>query len=281
VSRADGGSRVAGAFARARAEGRAAFIPFLTCGDPDPSSTLPLCEALARAGADIIELGVPFSDPLADGPTIQRASERALAHGVGLALSLDLAAQIRRRVAAALILFTYYNPILRMGEERFAQRAVAAGVDGVLVTDLPLEEGSSLRRLLIDRGVDPILLVAPTSGKERIARAAAEARGFIYYVSRTGVTGEQARLPAGLAQEVQAVRGATDLPIAVGFGISTPDQVRGVAALADGVVVGSALVRAVEKAREEGGAPADAGTLARILEQEAARLCAAARREAA
>jgi len=262
-------SRIADAFASAKAAGRPAFIPFLTAGDPSPARTAPLCEALARSGAGIIELGVPFSDPLADGPTIQRASQRAQSHGVGLARSLELAADVRGRIGTALVLFTYYNPILRMGEEAFAARAQRSGVDGVLVTDLPLEEGQELRSRLIARGIDPILMAAPTSGAQRIAMVAAQARGFIYYISRTGVTGSQESLPDGLMAEIAAVRRAASLPVAVGVGISRPEQVASVGRAADGVVVGSALVSVVEESLDtSGGAAPD-------LE---ARLEAAARR---
>ncbi len=251
-------SRIAEAFATARAEGRPAFIPFITAGDPSPDLTVPLCEALFRAGADLIELGVPFSDPLADGPTIQRASRRALGQGVGLSRSLELAGEARARVETPLVLFTYYNPVLRMGEEGFADRAAAAGIDGVLVTDLPLEEGRSLRSLLGERGIDPILLVAPTSGEDRLARAVGEARGFIYYIARTGVTGARPTLPEGLAEQVAGVRRVAGLPVAVGFGISRADQVRSIGEVADGVVVGSALIDAIERALDGSGrAPAD------------------------
>jgi tryptophan synthase alpha chain len=272
-------SRIAEVFAAARRDGRPVFIAFITAGDPAPHLTVPFCEALERGGADIIELGVPFSDPLADGPTIQRASGRALAHGVGLARSLELAADARRRVGAPLVLFTYYNPILRMGEELFAGRAAVAGIDGVLVVDLPPEEGAGLRALLIARGIDPILLVAPTSGKDRIQHAAREARGFIYYVCRTGVTGARESLPEGLDEAIAAMREASSLPVAVGFGISSPEQVRSVGAVADGVVVGSALVAAVEEAVEGagGGAGAHSGIppdLPLRLERAAARLFA-------
>ena len=201
-------SRIAEAFARAGAQRRPAYVPFITAGDPAPGLTVPLCEALARAGADIIEIGVPFSDPLADGPTIQRATDRALSQGVGLARSIELAASARRRVPCAMVLFSYYNPILRMGEEAFAEAARSAGVDGVLVTDLPLEEAGGLRARLIARGIDPILLVAPTTGAARLALAAREARGFIYYICRLGVTGARSDLPEGLEGEVAAVRSA-------------------------------------------------------------------------
>ncbi len=263
-------SRIARAFASAKSAGRPAFIPFLTAGDPSPERTAPLCEALARSGAGIIELGVPFSDPLADGPIIQRASQRALSHGVGLARSLELAAEVRGRIGAALVLFTYYNPILRMGEEAFAERAQRSGVDGVLVTDLPLEEGQELRSRLIARGIDPILMAAPTSGAQRIAMVAAQARGFIYYISRTGVTGTQDALPDGLLAEIAAVKRAASLPVAVGFGISRPEQVAAAGSAADGVVVGSALVSVVEESLDPmGGAAPD---LEAKLEAEARRL---------
>jgi tryptophan synthase alpha chain len=196
---------------------------------------------------------------------------------VGLSRALELASEARRRVRAALVLFTYYNPILSMGEERFADRAAAAGIDGVLVTDLPLEEGATLRSLLMARGIDPILLVAPTSGKDRIQHAAREARGFIYYICRTGVTGARETLPEGLGAQIAAVRAASSLPVAVGFGISSPEQVRSVAAVADGVVVGSALVAVVEEsvAGPGGGAGAGSGIppdLPLRLERAAARL---------
>ena len=246
-------TRLSQAFAAARAEGRPARIPFLTAGDPVASLTVPLCEALARAGADIIELGVPFSDPLADGPTIQRASERALSQQVGLARALEMAGAARERLSTALVLFTYYNPILRMGEESFVEAAARAGLDGVLVTDLPLEEGGPLRRRLCARGIDPILLVAPTTDPTRLAESDREGRGFLYYISRTGVTGARDRLPESLAAELAAVRGAVRLPVAVGFGISSAEQVRAAGKMADGVVVGSALTMVIEQAAREAG----------------------------
>ncbi len=265
-----GGGRIAAAFEACRSQRRAARIPFLVCGDPSPEMTLPLCEALVRAGADIIELGVPFTDPLADGPTIQRAAGRALACGVALRQSIALAAQARQRIGVPLILFTYVNPIIKMGEEAFADQVAAAGVDGVLVTDLPLEEGERLRALLADRGVDPILLVAPTSGSARIAAAARAARGFIYCIARMGVTGARQDLPEGLAREVASIRDATSLPVAVGFGISTPQQVRAAGSIAQGVVVGSALVTVIEAAVARG----EQGSVVSQVEREASRVFA-------
>lgn len=238
--------RIEEAFARARERKRAAFIPYVTAGDPSAEATFEICRTLAEEGADVIELGVPFSDPLADGPVIQRACERGLASGMTLARALDLAARIRASAGDALVLFSYVNPILRMGLDRFAARCEASGVDGVLATDLPVEESAELRSALLGRNVRTITLLSPTSGASRIARLSEGAGGFIYYISRTGVTGERDALPHGLAGEVAEVRRATRLPVAVGFGISTHDQYREVAAFADGVVVGSAIVRAIE-----------------------------------
>lgn len=262
-------SRISYAFRLARDRGRPARIPFLMAGDPDPSVTIDLCRALERAGADIIEIGVPFSDPLADGPTIQRAAGRAIARGIDLAGALDLAAGARREVGSAIVLFTYYNPVLRMGEETFVRRAADAGLDGVLVTDLPLEEGGSLRAGLERNGLDPILLLAPTSNRDRIERTAAEARGFLYLISRTGVTGARGNLPDGLEEWIGRVREATALPLAVGFGISSPGQVSAIGRIADGVVVGSALVASVEAAVERGTPHSD---LAGALQREAGNL---------
>jgi len=244
--------RIADAFARARAGGRPALIPYITAGDPDLGSSHALVLALARGGADLIELGVPFSDPIADGPINQRAAERALRNGTTLPDVIALAGKLARVGAPPLVLFTYYNPIHRMGLAAFAAAAREAGVAGVLVTDLPPEEAGPLRAALDGSGVDLIYLLAPTSAPERIALVAREARGFLYFISRTGVTGVRDALPPGLEEQVRRVRAATALPVAVGFGISEPKQVREVAAFADGVVVGSALVRLIEEA---GAAP--------------------------
>jgi tryptophan synthase alpha chain len=240
-------SRIGGAFAALRAEGRAAFIPFLTAGDPSLAATVDLAETLAGAGADLIEIGVPFSDPLADGPTIQRASERALAGGATLAAVLDGVAEMRRRIDAPIVLMSYLNPILRYGLPRFAADARRAGADGVILSDLPVEEAGPIRERLDAAGLDLVLLAAPTSGPARLRRIAQAARGFVYVVTRTGVTGARAALPAELRALVAAIRGATRKPIALGFGISTPEQVRAAARLADGVVVGSAIVDRVAR----------------------------------
>lgn len=241
-----GMSAIADAFARCRKEKRSAFVPFLVAGDPDLETTGHLVTGLAAAGADVIELGVPFSDPIADGPVNQEAANRALASGTTLAGILATVAALRPRVDVPIVLFTYFNPIHAYGIARFADHAARSGVDGVLAVDLPPEEaaGEYLERCE-ESGIDPIFLLAPTSTKERIRAVAAHGRGFVYYVSRTGVTGSEGALPAGLAREVKALRRKLALPLAVGFGISTPEQAREVATLADGVVVGSALVRTI------------------------------------
>jgi tryptophan synthase alpha chain len=263
---------LAAAFAAARRDGRAAFVPFLMAGDPELETTGELAGALAAAGADVIELGVPFSDPIADGPVNQAAAERALAAGTRLAGILELVARIRRRVGAPIVLFSYFNPILRYGPARFAEHAAASGVDGVLCVDLPPEEAAAeLLPALRAHRLDPVFLLAPTSTRERVRAVARAGSGFVYYVSRTGVTGERAELPAGLAGEVRALRRALDLPVAVGFGLATPEQVATVSQVADGAVVGSALVRF---AAEHAGEP----DLLPLFAQRAARLAAATRR---
>ena len=229
-------------FAACRAEGRAALVVYTTSGHPDPESGLETLLALADAGTDILELGVPFSDPLADGPTIQLSSFRAIEQGVDLRWTLDLLARFRAERSTPVVIFSYLNPIMHYGVDRFLRDAVDAGANGVLVTDLPLGGDAGLERRFLDSPLDLIRLLAPTTKPERIREIAADASGFLYYVSRTGVTGAREALAAGLAHEVAAVRAATDLPVAVGFGISTPEQARTVAALTDGVVVGSAVV---------------------------------------
>lgn len=267
-------TRLAGAFARAKGAGRAALVVFVEAGDPDLATTGRLLPALAKAGADVIELGIPFSDPLADGPTIQRASERALAAGVTLAQVLDVLAAARAGgFTTPVVVFSYANPILAMGEADFAHRAREAGADGVLVTDLPPEEGRAFASILKSARLDPVYLLAPTSPDDRLRRAASLSRGFVYLVSRSGITGARAALPEDLGALVARVRRAVPrLPLAVGFGISTPDQVRAVAALADGVVVGSAVVAAIETAVRDGRDPvAAASELVRALAGAAAK----------
>lgn len=249
-------SRLRAVFARAAREERAALVVFVETGDPDLATTARLVPALARAGADVIELGVPFSDPIADGPTIQRASERAVAAGASLRKTIALAAGLRASGEdVPLVLFSYLNPILALGEAEFAHQAAAAGIDGVLVTDLPPEEGRRLASILKSSGIDPIYLLAPTSPPERLRKAGSLSRGFVYLVSRAGVTGARAELPADLADLVHRAKGEVGLPVAIGFGISTPEQVRAAASLAEGVVVGSAVVAAIAAAHAAGEDP--------------------------
>ncbi|HVR06737.1 MAG TPA: tryptophan synthase subunit alpha [Thermoanaerobaculia bacterium] len=250
-------SGIGEAFARCAAERRAAFIPFLMAGDPNLSATAGQLAALAAGGADIIELGVPFSDPIADGPVNQRAAMRALAAGTGLSGILELIARHRDQLGVPIVLFTYYNPLYARGLDRFAEQAAASGVDGVLCVDLPPEEAEGeLLPALRERGVDTIFLLAPTSTRERIARVGAASSGFVYYVSRTGTTGERASLPPDLVRDLKRLRRRLDLPLAVGFGISTPEQVAAVGKAADGVVVGSHLVSLVERMGDDPELPA-------------------------
>jgi tryptophan synthase alpha chain len=240
-------SRIATRFAALAARGEKALIAFLTAGDPSLDGTVEAAVAMAAAGADVIELGVPFSDPLADGPVIQRASDRALMRGTRLAGVLDAARRIRARCDVPLLLFSYANPLLRRGLARVAEEAAAAGVDGVLVTDLPPEEAAEWTACARRRALDTVFLAAPTSGEGRLRGIAAASRGFVYAVSRTGVTGERAALSEEGLALVRRLRALTATPIALGFGVSTPEQVRAAAAVADGVVVGSAIVRFLEE----------------------------------
>lgn len=249
-------SRIAGAFSRARREGRAVFIAYLTAGDPSPDATAGLARAIDRAGADILELGVPFSDPIADGPVLQRAAARALAAGTTLETVFSLARRIREETSLALILFSYANPILRYGVEAAAREARRAGFDGALLTDVPPEEAGGLHPQLRAAQLDTILLVSPNSPARRMDEAARLSTGFLYVVSRAGTTGARTRLPEDLPQTVRrARRAAGSLPVAVGFGISTPETARQAARIADGVVVGSALVHVSEQegTRREAG----------------------------
>jgi tryptophan synthase alpha chain len=242
------GNRLTKSLADLRARRRRALIPYIMAGDPTPQATERLVEILVAAGADIVELGVPFSDPIADGPINQRAGLRAMAHGMGLRPALDLVARVRERSAVPLVFMTYYNLVLRYGLERFCGDASGAGLDGLIIADLPPEEGGEL--IAASRGVDlaTIFLLAPTSTEERIRAVAATSTGFVYCVSRTGVTGIHDELPEGVRELVLRIREQTATPICVGFGISRPEQVREVAAFADGVIVGSALVKMIEDA---------------------------------
>lgn len=234
--------RLGEAFREAKRCKRAAFVPYITAGDPNLESTVGLVRALAHAGADVIELGVPFSDPMADGPTNQRAAERALESGTTLSGVLATVEVIRKDLEIPIVLFTYANPVLRFGLEAFAEDASTAGIDGVLFTDVPAEEMATFETVLSQSGLDLVMLVTPTSDKSRMKAAARYGGGFLYLVSRTGVTGAKEDLAAELQTNVRLARSASRLPVAVGFGISTPEQVARVATMADGVVVGSAIV---------------------------------------
>ncbi len=253
-------SRLRAAFDRAASERRAALVAYLTYADPDPQTSIAVIEAACRAGADVIELGVPFSDPSADGPSIQKAMERALEAGGSLPGALDAVADLRKRgIATPIVLFGYYNPIFVMGTQTFAARAGAAGVDAVLTVDLPVDEIAELAQPLAAKGVDVIPLVAPTSTAERIARLAGVKAPFVYYISLTGVTGVRAAAPVDPARLAQ-IRQASSAPVAVGFGIRTPADAARFAAIADGVVVGSALVDQVA-AGDAAGAPSRVAAL--------------------
>ncbi len=252
-------SRIAETFADLKREGRRGFIPFITAGDPDLDTTGDLILELDRAGATVIEVGVPFSDPMADGPVIQRASERALRHQLGLTEILQTIAAARKQTRIPIVLFSYFNPLLQFGIEKLAREAEHAGVDGILVTDLAPEEAGRFAAML------RAFLVAPTSTDERLRMVAERASGFIYAVSRTGVTGAQAEMSVEAEKLVSRVRQFSDLPVAVGFGISKPDQVADVWRYADAAVVGSAIVGAIEQAQSATEAVAIVGRFAREL----------------
>jgi tryptophan synthase alpha chain len=241
-------SRISAAFQRIRAAQRTGLVTYATAGDPDlPRSADILC-ALDRAGADVLEVGIPFSEPLADGPVIQRATERALRAGATASTVLDLVARVRATVAAPIVLFTYANPVLRMGIERFADRAREAGVDGVLVLDLPIEEAQTVRDVIAARQLDMIFLLSPTTTDARLKQAARLGRGFLYGISRLGVTGTRDRVADGAEALAARMRSVTTLPIALGFGISSPAHVRQVGRFADAAVVGSGLVATIAEA---------------------------------
>ena len=242
-------SRIGAKFTELKKRGEAALIPFVTAGDPDLETTLKILRALERGGADCIELGIPFSDPTADGPTIQRASERALKNGLSLPRIFAAVREFRRNSELPLILFGYFNPFFRYGLAEFCRQAAKAGADGVLCVDLPPEESSELKQWTDGEGLDLIFLLSPTSGHDRIQLVARKGRGFIYYVSVTGVTGARRPFDHHLRAQLARVRKTASLPVAVGFGISTPQQAAWIAGLADAAVVGSALVAKIEKAK--------------------------------
>lgn len=238
-------ARIADTFARLRAVRRPGLVTYVTAGDPDLRRSGEILEALDRAGADVLEVGVPFSDPLADGPVIQRATERALAAGTSLRSVLALIRDVRPRVRAPIVVFTYTNPVLRLGADRFAQEASAAGVDGVLVLDLPIEEAGGFRGTVSAAGLDLIFLLSPTTTDARIEKAAQLGSGFLYGISRLGVTGARDQVASGAEALVRRIRARTSLPIALGFGISRPEHVAEVTTFADAAVVGSALVSVI------------------------------------
>jgi tryptophan synthase alpha chain len=245
-------SRIEQAFARLRGEDRGGMVTYVTAGDPDAATSARILIGLARAGADVLEVGVPFSDPLADGPVIQRATERALAAGMTLRGALDVVRTVRRSVDTPIVLFTYANPVVRMDAAVFAREAKDAGVDGVLILDYPVEEAEPLRAPLLDAGLDPIFLISPTTSDARIRRSGELGRGFLYLISRLGVTGVRDSLAADVRALVARVRAQSTLPVALGFGISSPGHVAQACASADAAVVGSALVQVIA---EHGRAP--------------------------
>jgi len=227
-----------------------AFIPYIMAGDPNLERTRELVGILEECGADIIELGVPFSDPLADGPTIQKAAQRALGEGVTLGKVIEFVGSLRRTTQIPIVLMTYYNLIFRYGEERFVREAYTAGVDGIIVPDLPPDEAGSLLSFSKNTGFDVIFLVAPTSTGERIKKVARASRGFIYYVSITGITGSKLSVDASIGSHIEKIRQTSRKPVAVGFGIATPEEASEIAKIADGVIVGSAIVKRVEDTDE-------------------------------
>lgn len=246
-------SRLADRFAALRAAGRTGLVTYVTGGDPDVARTAEILQAIDRAGADVLEVGVPFSDPLADGPIIQRATERALAAGANLSKVLDMLGTLRDQTAAPVVLFSYANPLLRMGLETFVQRASAAGIDGVLVLDLPPEESASFREQLSAVGIDTIFLLSPTTTTARIRMAASLGSGFLYGISRLGVTGVRDEVADSAPSLAARIRAETTLPLAMGFGFSRPEHVRAVGAYADAAVVGSALVRVIAEHGQSAG----------------------------
>jgi tryptophan synthase alpha chain len=260
-------TRIEQKFAELKKRGEAALIPFITAGDPDLATTLKILRALEAGGADCIELGIPFSDPTADGPTIQRSSERALKRPVSLPAIFRLLREFRKSSQLPVVLFGYYNPFFRFGLERFARQAAAVGADGVLCVDLPPEESAELKRWTDEVGLDLIFLLSPMSGADRVDLVGRASRGFVYYVSVTGVTGARRSFDGTLRAQVARVRRATTLPVGVGFGISTPEQAAWIAEFADAAVVGSALVERIEKTKGNDKKAKRAGAFVAQLKQ--------------
>jgi tryptophan synthase alpha chain len=263
--------RIAKRFRELAERGELGLVAYVTAGDPSLDATEQIALAAAHAGADIIELGVPFSDPVADGPTIQRASDRALRSGTTLAGVIDLVRRLRARAEVPLILFSYFNPILQMGLEKFADAAAQAGADGVLATDLTPEEAADYRAAMRGRGLDTIFLAAPTSTDERLVKIAEFSSGFLYLISRTGVTGTRDALPEDLPALARRVRRFTKLPLAVGFGISQPEHVSVLGGIADAAVVGSAIVAEIERSSNTGEASENVARLTRALKEAASK----------
>ncbi len=256
------------AFAARRTAGGPGLVAYVTAGDPDLQRSRDVVRAVAAAGADVIEVGVPFSDPIADGPAIQRASERALAAGSHLGAALDLVADLRAEIRTPVVLFTYVNPVSRFGTDAFVARAAEAGVDGVLLLDLPIEESGAISAKLERRGIDQIFLISPTTSDERLEEAARVGRGFLYAISRLGVTGARDAVAETARPLVNRIRARCTLPVALGFGISRPEHVRDVTEFADAAVVGSALVNVIGAAADEGGdVAAAAGRFVRWLKE--------------
>lgn len=262
-------TRILRRFADLRRTGEMGLVAYLTAGDPSLEATEQFVLALGNAGADVVELGIPFSDPVADGPVIQRASERALRSGTTLAGVLGLVKSLREKTDVPLVLFSYFNPVLQMGLEKFADAAKTAGADGVLITDLTVEEAGEYRTVMSARGLDTIFLAAPTSPDERLARIANASSGFLYLISRTGVTGPKDQLADELPALARRVRMVTQLPIAIGFGISQPGHVALLGGLADAAVVGSALVEEIERAGSVEGAAAALAARVKLLKEAA------------
>lgn len=244
-------NRIEKVFKKLKAQNKKAFIPYIMAGDPSIEKTKEIVLMFEECGADIVELGVPFTDPLADGPTIQRAAERALKNGVTLKKVIALVRDLRRKTKIPLVLMTYYNPVFKYGEERFIADAKDAGVDGVIIPDLPPDEAGEFTRLAKNADVASIFLLAPTSTDERIKKVASASTGFIYYVSITGITGAQLLLDGSIEKSINGIRRITDKPVAVGFGVSTPDEAKAVAGVSDGVVIGSAIVKKAQLSLEK------------------------------
>lgn len=262
-------SRLATTFQALKARGRVGLVTYVTAGDPTLSRTAEILRALEQNGADVIELGVPFSDPLGDGPVNQRASERALRSGATLRSTLDMIGRVRASLEAPIVLYTYANPVLRMGDAAFARAAADAGVDGVLTIDLPVEEADGFRGTLVEAGLDPIFLLSPTTTEARIKASSAKGRGFLYVISRLGVTGARDRVATDAESLVQRIRPHTDLPLALGFGISRPEHVAEVGRWADAAVVGSALVNVIAEHGDDPDVADRAGAYVRWLKGNA------------